>query len=392
MQSLDAKARSLRPHIESIRHAIHAFPEPGFEEVETQKRILGELEELGLSPEPCAETGVIVDIGQGGGPILALRADVDCLQMTEENPGLAYRSKREGFAHMCGHDGHTASLLGAAHLLAPVQDALPGRVRLLFQPAEEGPGGAPKMIEEGALDGVDEVYGMHNWPQQPLGTCQTIVGPCMATVAEFEIWIRGKGGHASQPQVSIDPVVAGAQVVTALQTVIARNVHYEERAVVSVTSFHGGEAFNVIPDAVRLGGTIRSLSDDVYDLIAQRVTDVATQTAAALGAKAEVHLEPMYPTLVNTAAETGHVTRAVESVLGEGTVSAEGLPMLGAEDFSYFLRERPGCYFFLGTGEEGRTNSMCHATDFDFNDNLLVPAMSIWVRLCEARLGGALYA
>ncbi len=382
---------SLQPHLVSLRHDIHRYPEPGFEEERTQARIREELEAVGLEPRDCAGTGLVVDIGSGTGPTIALRADIDCLRMTEENHDLPWRSQREGLAHMCGHDGHTTAMVGVAKLLAPHADKLPGRIRLLFQPAEEGPGGAPVMIEQGCLDGVDEVYGMHNWPAMGLGTLQTIAGPCMATVASFTITIKGKGGHASQPQDARDPVLAASQVVSALQSIVSRSVHYEERAVVSVTTFHAGEAFNVIPDTAVLTGTTRALSEEVCDLIERRMGEVVTQVAAGMGCEGALDFVRMYPVLVNTPVETAHVERAARAVLGEGAVTSTNLPMLGAEDFAYFLQHRPGCFFFLGGGEPGRSNSMCHATDYDFNDRLLAPAIQLWVRLVEDRLGVELY-
>jgi amidohydrolase len=391
MRSLSETIARERAELVSIRRDIHAHPEPGFEEHRTQELILRELRASGLAPRSAARTGVIVDIGEGPGPGLALRADIDCLRMTEENHALPYRSTRDGLAHMCGHDGHTAVLLGAARTLAPRAAELPGRVRLLFQPAEEGPGGAPELIACGALEGIDEVYGMHNWPAAPLGSLRTITGPCMATVATFELVVNGKGGHASQPQDSIDPVVIAAHIVTALQSIIARNVHYEERAVVSVTTIHGGEVFNVIPDKVTLQGTIRALSEEVYELIAERIEGLATSIAEAFGGRAAVAIERMYPVVVNSPSETEEVRAVGAALFGEDQVSSEQLPMLGAEDFSYYLLERPGCFFFLGGGEEGRSNSMCHATDFDFNDALISPGVGFWVRLVERRLGVRLF-
>jgi len=376
--------------ITTLRHDIHSWPEPGFEEVETHKRILAELTALGLSPRPCAETGVICDIGAGERTI-ALRADIDCLRMTEANPDLPWRSKRDGCAHMCGHDGHTSVLIGAAQLLAKAQDRLNGRVRLIFQPAEEGPGGAAQMIEEGALDGVDEIYGMHNWPQAPFGTLRTIAGPCMAHVASFRATITGKGGHASQPQECVDPIVAASAIVVGLQTVVSRSVHYQDSAVISVTTMHGGEVFNVIPDQVQLGGTIRVLRDEVWDVVERRIREVVEGTAASHGARGEVRFERMYPALVNTPDETAHVERIGGEIFGGENVGTDELPMLGAEDFAYFLQHRPGCFFFLGTAQEGRSNAPCHATNFDFNDALIDPAMRLWIRLVEDRLGTSLY-
>ncbi|MDG1484024.1 MAG: amidohydrolase [Myxococcota bacterium] len=373
----------------ALRHDIHRWPEPGFEEVRTQAAIMAALSEAGLSPRACAGTGVVVDIGSGDGPCLALRADIDCLRMTEANPHLPYRSERDGLAHMCGHDGHTATLVGAGILLAGVEDRLPGRIRLLFQPAEEGPGGAPVMIEAGCLEGVDEVYGMHNWPAAPLGALRTISGPCMATVAEMSITVTGKGVHASQPQDGQDPVLAAAHIVTALQSIISRNVHYQDRCVVSVTTIHGGEAFNVIPDTVTMSGTIRALSEESYDLITARIEAVATGTATAMGCSAQVLINRMYPVLVNTPKETALVESVARAVFG--TVSDELLPMLGAEDFAFFLQHRPGCFFFLGGGESGRSNAICHATNYDYNDNLIDIGVRFWLKLIEARMDVALF-
>jgi len=373
----------------ALRHDIHRWPEPGFEEVRTQAALRAALTAAGLAPRDCAGTGLIVDIGSGSGPAIALRADIDGLRMTEANPDLPYRSERDGFAHMCGHDGHAATLVGAGRLLAGVADRLPGRIRLLFQPAEEGPGGAPVMIEQGCLEGIDEVYGMHNWPTIPLGGLRTIAGPCMAAVSEFAIEIRGKGVHASQPQDGRDPVLAAAHVVTALQSIVSRSIHYQDRAVVSVTTIHGGEAFNVIPDTVTLGGTIRALSEESNQLIETRIAEISAGTAAAMGCTAEVRIKRMYPVLINAPGPTALVESVARAHLGD--VSTEMLPMLGAEDFAYYLQHRPGCFFFLGGGEAGRSNAVCHATSYDYNDNLIDIGVRFWLRLVEARMGVSLF-
>ncbi len=391
MTSLTQAIQAIEPELVELRHAIHRFPEPGFEETETQARLQEILFGLGIKPVACAKTGLVADLGSGQGPTVALRADIDCLRMTEENPGLPYRSSRPGLAHMCGHDGHTAMLVGAAKLLAPHADSLPGRVRLIFQPAEEGPGGAPVMVDEGALEGVDEIYGLHNWPTAPLGSLRVVDGPTMAHVCTVTITIHGKGGHASQPHSAVDPVLAGAHVVTALQSIVARNIHYKHSAVVSITNFHGGEVHNVIPDSVTLEGSIRVLDDGDYELIEARIRDIATSVAGGLGATVDFHFDRLYPVLHNHPAETEHVRRVGARVFGEANISSDELPMLGAEDFAFFTRERPGCYFFLGTAEAGRSNAMCHATHFDFNDRLLPHGVAMWVRLCEDRLGTALY-
>jgi len=391
MPDLNRSIEDHRASLTDLRRAIHAWPEPGFEEVRTQARLKAELEAIGLNPRACGGTGLVCDLGSGPRTV-ALRADIDCLRMTEANPELSWRSEREGLAHMCGHDGHAAALVGAARLLVAVQDELPGRVRLLFQPAEEGPGGAPVMIKDGCLEGVDEVYGMHNWPNIPLGTLRTISGPCMAHVAEFNAVITGVGGHASEPTECRDPVLAAAHITTALQSVVSRFVSYQDAVVISVTQLHAGEAFNVIPDTARLGGTIRILRDEVWDTIEERMRRIVCDTATALGCTAELHFDRMYPATVNSPEQTAAVERLGRAYFGPEAVSSEDLPMLGAEDFSYFLQQRPGCYFFLGSGEEGRTNAPCHATDFDFNDALIAPAVGFWVRLVEDRLDAQLYS
>lgn len=375
----------------ALRRHIHAHPEPGFEETETQARLLEEVRALGLEPVICGKTGLYVDLGNGQGPKVALRADIDCLRMTEGNHHLSYRSKKEGLAHMCGHDGHTASLMGALSVLSRVRDQIQGTVRCFFQPAEEGPGGAPLMIEEGVLEGMDEVYGMHNWPEAPLGELRTIPGPCMATVTTMSMTIHGKGSHGSQPQSSIDPVLTAAHIITALQSIVSRNMHSKDAVVVSVTMVHGGEATNVIPDKVELGGTVRALSDSLMDEVCERIETVAKATAAAFGASVDVVLFRKYPVLVNDPGCTEIVKRVGREHFGADNVSEEKLPMLGAEDFAYYTQVTPGCFFFLGGGEDGRTNSMCHSTDYDFNDALLDPAIQFWVRLAEDRLGQTLF-
>lgn len=410
----------------TIRREIHANPEPGFEEVKTRallKRMLTEL--AGIDPgsiKEVATTGLVVDIkGQGAkvtrndttssssspGPIkvIALRADMDALRMTEGNTSLPYVSTNKGVAHLCGHDGHMASLLGAATLIARRAGRLPSGcvVRLLFQPAEEGPGGAVPMIQEGCLDGVDEVYGYHNWPPFKLGAMHVCPGPLMAHPTTFEITIEGKGGHGSQPQFAVDPVLVSAHVIVALQSIVSRSVASSEQAVVSVTMVHGGEVFNVIPDKVELCGTIRDLSPEVCDTIYERMRQIVSGTCAAFGAKGEVRFNSMYPCIVNHAPQTEIVKALGKRYLGEGSVSEEGLPMMGGEDFSYFLQKKPGCFFFLGGNEAelngwarlgaagSRSNCMCHNTAFDFNDNVSPMAAVLFVRLVEKRLGISMY-
>jgi amidohydrolase len=432
MPRLTDAIAAIHDELLALRHDLHRHPEPGFEETRTQARLREVLRAAGLAPRDCAGTGLVADIAPagggpaahapaGGGPAahapagsgtaapapagggehpaghdrrpaaIALRADIDALRMTEANPDLPHRSERPGVAHLCGHDGHMTMLIGAARLLAAATARLPGTVRLLFQPAEEGPGGAPVMIREGALDGIDEVYGCHNWPRFDLGTLHAIAGPTMARVAMITVRVEGKGGHASQPHLAIDPILAASHVVTALQSIVSRTIHCRHAAVVSITMISGGEVHNVIPDTVDLTGTIRVLDEDDYGTVESRVRVIAEQTAAAFGARAECTFERMYPVLVNDAEATGHVLRVGRSVFGEANVSGADLPILASEDFAYYTRERPGCFFFLGGAEPGRTNAMCHATDYEFNDRLIDQGVAMWVRLVEDRLGVRLY-
>lgn len=406
----------------SVRREIHANPEPGFEEHKTQALLRRLLVEMARIPDDairaCAGTGLVVDLRGAGPPtggasdghvkVVALRADMDALRMTEGANGLPYRSRTEGVAHLCGHDGHMASLLGAATLLRQRAHKIPSdcTIRLLWQPAEEGPGGAMPMIAEGCLEGVDEAYGYHNWPAFAYGTLVVQPGPVMAHPTTVTITVTGKGGHGSQPHVAVDPVLCAAHIIVALQSVVSRNVPSKEQCILSITMVHGGEVFNVIPDQVTLKGTIRDLSPDVCELIYARVRAIVAGTCAAFGASASVEFDDMYPCIVNHEPQTAIVTELGRQLLGgDAKVTSEGLPMMGAEDFSYFLQRVPGCFFFLGSkepdlqawsrtagGAGARSNCMCHNTQFDFNDNISPLAAVFWVRLIEHRLGVRVYS
>ena len=423
----------------ALRRDLHAHPEPGFEEHETGRRLRAALRAAGVEAEPwaCAGTGLVVDIASTGSgaarvvdgaapPVVkavALRCDMDALRMTELNGGLPHRSVNEGIAHMCGHDGHMASAVLAAGLIQARADRMPAgtRVRVLFQPAEEGPGGALPMLQEGALEGIDEVYGFHNWPTFPVGSLRVKSGPLMAHVAEFEVVVRGAGCHASQPHAGVDAVLVASSIVVQLHTITSRSVRSSENCVVSVTMFHAGEASNVLPDTATLRGTIRDLDPAVFDKITSRIRAICHGVAAAHGATAALSVEGMYPVVVNHAPQTAVVERVAKG-LGMD-VSADGLPMLGAEDMAYLLDAahggKPGCFYFLGGQEDAvtglatfvpnpdeavdlfaakqtgnvqkRSNCMCHATAYDFNDNILPHAARVYVKVVEARLGCSLF-
>ena len=292
---------------------------------------------------------------------------------------------------VCGHDGHMASLLGAVSIMARNRDRIPSNcaVRLLFQPAEEGPGGAEPMVREGCLTGVSEVYGYHNWPTMKLGHLHVTEGAMMAKVTDVDITLRGSGVHASQPQNGLDPVVAAAQLVTALQTIVSRNLDPAKSAVLSITVVRGGEARNVIPDTVHLEGTLRTFDDDVYEMVTSRIRSMTECTAEAMGVKAEVTLRDAYPVLYNAKDPTEHVRRVARKVLGDAAVRRDDLPVFGAEDFGIFAQHRPGCFFFLGSAEPGRQEMTLHQSKYDFNDRVLPIAILMWLRLVEDRLGAS---
>ncbi len=374
-----------------IRRDIHRHPELGFEEHRTQRLVASWLTRLGYTPRECAKTGLIADLRpelHESGRTIGLRADLDCLPMPEHTD-LAWRSIHDGRAHKCGHDGHTAILLGTAAILAHHRGQVGGNVRLIFQPAEEGVdgGGAKVMIAEGALEGVDELYGLHNWPAYPSGELRVAAGPIMAQVHTFEISVRGVGGHGSQPQDCRDPIVAGAALVTALQTAVSRGIGAQGGAVLSVCTFESGTTANVIPEVARLTGTVRSFSEAVTERVLDRMREVAAGIAATYGVEVDLALEAGYPVLVNDAGCVEAVERVARAV---GLApSSTALPMAAGEDFAYFAAELPSAYFFLGAGREGEANPGCHHPDFDFEDALIPVGMRMFLGLVRDRIEGA---
>lgn len=386
--ALTERLETLVPELTEARHDIHKHPELGFEETRTQAKIKAWLEELGYEPCVSAETGLVADVRPDlGTPPLALRADIDCLPM-HEHTDLPYRSVHDGKAHKCGHDGHTAVMLGVAKLLAEKRDALTANVRLLFQPAEEGVrgGGAKVMVAEGALEGVKEVYALHNWPGYPHGEVRVRAGTMMAATAEFEVVVTGVGGHGSQPQLCRDPIVAAAGIVSALQTVVSRGISSEGGAVVSVCQFHGGTANNIIPDEVRFSGTIRTFDPAITELVFERVQEVVQGSASSFGVNAELDIRRGYPVLVNDTTCTEAVERVGRRLVGEHNVKSDELPMAGGEDFAYMAQAVPGAYFFLGTGNDDLTSPVCHHPDFDFADSIIPLAVRMFMGLVDDRL------
>jgi len=372
----------------SWRRDIHAHPELGFEEHRTSALVAEKLAGWGIAVERgLAGTGLVGTLRAGtSARAIGLRADMDALPMTEANR-FAHASTSPGKMHGCGHDGHTTMLLGAARYLAETR-AFDGIVRFIFQPAEEGGGGAKVMIDEGLFERhpVDAVYGIHNDPTLPFGRGSVVAGPVQAASDRFHIDLTGKGGHAARPHLAIDPVVVGAHIVLALQSIASRRVDPLDSAVLSLTQFHAGEADNVIPQTARLSGTVRTLSPAVQDQVEALLISIATSTAAAHGAVAEVHYSRRYPPTVNHAAEAERAALALAQVIGPDQVIRQRPPSMGGEDFSFMLLARPGCFIKLGQAAGERGGISVHHPNYDFNDDLLPLGASFFAALVEQEL------
>ncbi|MCB2109956.1 MAG: amidohydrolase [Defluviimonas sp.] len=372
----------LAPEMASWRRHLHEHPELGFDCHETAAFVAARLREFGITEihEGIAKTGIVAIIeGQGAGPTIGLRADMDALPITEAT-GLDYASKRPGVMHACGHDGHTAMLLGAAKYLAETR-RFRGRVALIFQPAEEDGGGGNVMVEEGILDRFDiaEVYALHNTPGVPLGRFVTRPGPIMAAVDTLFVTLSGRGGHGAYPHDCIDPVPAVVALATSLQTIVSRNISPLKEAVVSVTEIHSGTASNIIPETARLTATIRSFDPEVRALIKTRVHEIVAGIAAAHQVSAETHYDWGYPATVNDADKTAFAVDVAADIAGAAGVEAGAGREMGAEDFSYLLEKRPGCYLFLGQG----AGAGLHHAAYNFNDEAAPYGASFLARVAE---------
>ena len=383
------------PELQEIRRDLHAHPELCYEEQRTADVVAAKLTEWGIPiVRGLGVTGVVGIIKNGSSNrAIGLRADMDALPMQEIN-GFAHASRHPGKMHACGHDGHTAMLLGAAQHLAQHRD-FDGTVYLIFQPAEEGGGGARRMMDEGLFQQfpMDAVYGMHNWPGIPEGHFGVVSGPMMASSNEFRVSVRGKGAHAAQPHRGIDPVMVAVQIAQAWQTIVSREKNPLESAVLSITQIHAGSATNVIPDEAELVGTVRTFSTGVLDLIQRRMEEMATGVAAAFNASVDFSFKRNYPPLINHPEQTAFAVEAMRDVVGADRVDTNVEPTMGAEDFAFMLQEKPGCYVFIGNGEgahraggHGLGPCQLHNTSYDFNDNLLPIGASYWVRLVEMSL------
>lgn len=374
------------------RRDIHAHPETAFEEVRTADLVAEKLAEWGIEVHRgMAKTGVVgVLHGQSdhrNGRAIGLRADMDALHIHELNE-FDHKSRNDGKMHACGHDGHTTMLLGAAKYLAETRN-FDGTVCFIFQPAEENEGGGRAMVEDGLFENfpVEAVYGMHNMPGIPVGEVKMRSGPAMASFDIFEITVTGKGMHAAMPHQGHDPVVAAAQVVSALQTIASRRADPIESVVVSVTQFHAGDTWNVVPNQAVLRGTVRCFKPEVRDLAEREIRHIAEAVAGAHHATVDYRYERRYPALVNTEAETGVAAEIAAQIVGERKVEVGAAPLMGSEDFAYMLEEKPGCYIWLGNGTEGGPGGCSvHNPHYDFNDEISVIGASYWAKLVETTL------
>ncbi len=385
---------NIRPEIKDIekniidwRRDFHQYPELGFEEHRTSK-VIGELlRSFGLSPKMnVGKTGVTADLDFGDGPTIALRADMDALPMQETN-GLEFASKHDGVMHACGHDGHMAMLLGAAKALTQSDNGFKGKVRFIFQPAEEGAGGARYMIEDGCLDGVDEIYGIHVWNYQPVGEVGVKEGPVLAAADMFDITIKGIGGHGAAPQGTVDTVVVASYLIQAFQTIVSRNTNPLESTVITVGKIQGGHNFNIISDEVTLSGTARAYTEENRQLIKTRMAEMISGVEKTFGAKISFHYEDGYPPTINHGEPAKNVLKAAEKVVGEKA----GMPYLsmGGEDFAYYLQKIPGCFFFVGSApnEEKLFETPHHCSHFTMDERALLVGPSIYLNLVDDLLG-----
>lgn len=376
---------ALEDEMKGWRRHLHQHPELGLDCFKTAAFVVERLKEFGITEihEGIARTGVVAIIeGRAPGRTIGLRADMDALPM-DDLSGTEHASTVPGMAHTCGHDGHTTMLLGAAKYLAETRN-FAGRVALLFQPAEENEGGGRIMVEEGVMDtfAIEEVYGIHNSPGLPVGSMNTNHGALLAGVDEFTVTITGKGGHGAQPQTTVDPVVAAASTVMALQTILGRNVSALDRVVVSVCQIHAGSAMNIVPGVAMLNGTVRYYDKAAQALVRGRMAEIVDLQARSFGCSAELDYVQGYPPTVNHAAQAGFAAAVAREVVGDAMVDEDTPPIMPGEDFAYMLEARPGAYLFLGQGD----TPMCHHPKYDFNDAIAPVGASFFARLVEKAL------
>ncbi|HVP09508.1 MAG TPA: M20 aminoacylase family protein [Burkholderiales bacterium] len=385
--ALVARIEDLRDELTAWRRDIHAHPELGFEESRTSQLVAERLQSFGIEVHRgVGRTGVVGVLRAGSARrSVGLRADMDALPIHEANT-FAHRSRNDGRMHACGHDGHTTMLLGAAKYLAATRN-FDGAVNFIFQPAEEGLGGAKAMVDDGLFTRFpcDAIFGMHNRPGMPLGRFAVKAGPMMAGGAFFDIDIEGRGSHGARPEAGVDSVLVASHVAVALQSIVARNVRPVDTAVLSVTQIHGGNAYNVIPQSVRLSGTARAFSTEVLDLIGRNVARLAEGVAAGFGARAKTDFRAIFPPTINDAAEADYAAGICAELVGAENVNRNPALIMASEDFAYMLNAVPGCYVNIGNGD-GEGACEVHNPSYDFNDRALPLGASFFARLVEKRL------
>ncbi|RWD05926.1 MAG: amidohydrolase [Mesorhizobium sp.] len=380
------RAAEMQDEVAGWRRHLHQTPELNFDVFKTAAFVTGKLKEFGCDEvvTGLGKTGVVGIIRgrNGDGTTIGLRADMDALPINEIT-GKPYASTVPGKMHACGHDGHTAMLLGAAKYLSETRN-FTGSVAVIFQPAEEGGGGGNEMVKDGMMErfGISKVFGMHNMPGLPVGQFAIRPGPIMAATAEFTITVKGRGGHAAMPHGTIDPIVITSQLVGAMQTIASRSTDPVESVVVSVTKFHAGDAYNVIPESAEIAGTVRSLKKEVAKKAEERIRALCDGLAAAFGATITFDYEPNYPVTFNHAEETLFAADVAADIAGNSQVHRSIQPVMGGEDFSYMLEARPGAFIFIGNGD----TAGLHHPAYDFNDEVIPHGMSYWVKLAETAL------
>ena len=372
------------------RQELHKIPEIGLEEYETSKYIKNKLKLWNIDfKDGYSNTGIVAWIrgSKGNGDrSIGLRADFDALPMTEKN-SFEHISRNKGLMHACGHDGHTSMLLGAAKYLKENND-FDGIVHFIFQPGEEGFGGGEIMIKDGLFNDfkIDEVYALHNWPELPLGKFGVSTGPMMAAVDEFDIIVKGKGGHAAIPDLAVDPIIIASQIINAIQTIISRVTSPIDKALISITKIHGGSAYNVIDDELFLGGTVRTFKRSTRELICKKIEYIAKGIAKANGGDIDFSYKTGYPPTINSKDESIFAANVAKDLVGKKNVITDIDPSMGGEDFSYFLNQKPGSYLYIGQKDE-KHEAHLHTTKYDFNDNLLPLGVNFWVDLVKKFFG-----
>ena len=373
-----------QPEMQKWRRDIHAHPEIAFEEHRTAKFVAEKLLSFGLDVETgIAGTGVVGTLKRGtGNRSIGLRADLDALLINEAND-FEHKSKNPGKMHACGHDGHTTMLLGAAQYLS-MKGNFDGTIHFIFQPAEENEGGGKVMVDEGLFEKypVEAVYGMHNIPGMPVGTFAVKPGPIMASFDIFNLTVIGKGGHAAMPQTTIDPILIGTKIVDAYQSIVSRYINPQEPVVLSVTQFHGGDAYNVIPNEIEIKGTVRCFSSKVQASVEGQMEKITESICKAYGAKFNFEYERRYPATINSHDEVETSLKVARGISGDGMVNSSPTPSMGSEDFAFMLQEKPGSYIWIGNGDK-EGSCMLHNPGYDFNDEILPIGATYWVEMAQ---------